>query len=99
MNSILIISFFILIILLSIWAIINLVRFDSAIQDIYEKNYAQWCKIGKPSGFFWWPKEKVNFFASTNARNKLLFQYLFKIKRLKAMAMQVDEQSNTTESK
>jgi hypothetical protein len=63
-------------------------RFYSAISKIYNKNYDQWCAIGKPMGFFWIPKEKVGFFSSTNARNGLFFHYLFKFNELAALKEQ-----------
>jgi hypothetical protein len=63
-----------------IWWILTAKAFDRAIQGLHETNREGWHRLGRPVGFFWWPdrEEKATFFQSTNARNTLIFMFIFR---------------------
>ncbi len=60
------------------WWFITAKKFDDVVRAIYVANHEQWRVLGEPIGFFWRPGESVRFFASTKARNRLFFVFLFR---------------------
>lgn len=53
-------------------------RFDRLLKQLYENDHDKWVKLGHPFGFFWRPKqEPVKFLESANARNSLVFTFIF----------------------
>jgi hypothetical protein len=50
-------------------------RFDAKVRYLYEFEHDRWEKIGKPTGFFWRPKEKIPFLRSFIARDALYFRF------------------------
>jgi hypothetical protein len=62
--------------------IILLRRVDSVIRTIYTTDKIRWQELGRPTGFFWRPKEKVSFFQSVGARNAIIISAVFAPKAL-----------------
>lgn len=62
-----------------VWWIRTAVAFDRALQRLFETDREKWVDLDRPAGFFWWPGSEVKgrFFQSTNARNGLVFEFLF----------------------
>jgi len=50
-------------------------RFDAKVRYLYEFDHEHWVKLGKPTGFFWTPKEKIPFIRSFLARDALYFRF------------------------
>jgi hypothetical protein len=56
--------------------VVLLRRVDVVLSEIYARDRARWDELGKPTGFFWRPKEPVPFWKSVGARNALVVSAL-----------------------
>ena len=55
-----------------VMSILLMRRVDSVIRKIYATDRNRWQELGRPTGFFWRPEEKVPFVQSVGARNAIM---------------------------
>ena len=58
-------------------------RVDKVLREVYDTDRKLWLDLGKPTGFFWRPKERVLFFGSVAARNDVFLSALFGVEALR----------------